>query len=209
MNEKLAQAAIERQRHTLPIEVCALRSFSLTKITGADIRIKVTDIGANPIDGVPPYKPLLDVGIAEIVGFEPAPEALANLNRRKGPHEIYLPHAVGDGKRHTLNFCYAPGMTSLLEPNKAILELFHGFPGWGRVLSQEDLQTVCLDDVVETMGTDLIKIDIQGAELMALSLGCPKTASTVQIYCPGSGPRQQTPHCPPIQYFGTLTGFSA
>ncbi|MBF0461846.1 MAG: hypothetical protein HQL87_10655 [Magnetococcales bacterium] len=44
---------------------------------------------------------------------------------------------------------------------------------------------------------------------VALGLGCPKTASTVQIYCPGSGPRQQTPHCPPIQYFGTLTGFSA
>ncbi|MBF0460667.1 MAG: DUF3365 domain-containing protein [Magnetococcales bacterium] len=44
---------------------------------------------------------------------------------------------------------------------------------------------------------------------VVIRLGCPKTASTVQIYCPGSGPRQQTPHCPPIQYFGTLTGFSA
>ncbi|MBF0461516.1 MAG: hypothetical protein HQL87_08980 [Magnetococcales bacterium] len=35
-----------------------------------------------------------------------------------------------------------------------------------------------------------------------LDLGCPKTASTVQIYCPGSGPRQQIPHCPPFNILG-------
>jgi hypothetical protein len=59
-------------------------------------------------------------------------------------------------------------MTSLLTPNMPALNLFHLFPGWAQILRTEDVDTVRLDDVPETEGTDFIKIDIQGAELMAL-----------------------------------------
>ena len=85
-------------------------------LTGAGVRVKIVDIGANPLDGTPPYEVMLRSGDADIVGFEPNPEALAELNTKKGPTETYLPYAVGDGRRHTLHFCQAPGMTSLLEP---------------------------------------------------------------------------------------------
>ncbi len=137
-------------------------------LTGACPRIKVVDIGANPIDTAPPYAGLLRDGHAEVVGFEPNPLALAELERRKGPHERYFPHAVGDGADHTLHVCQAPGMTSLLVPNDATLNLFHGFPQWGLVLATETVATVRLDDVLETAGADLLKLDIQGAELMVL-----------------------------------------
>lgn len=130
------------------------------------VRIKVVDIGANPIDGAPPYATLLRNGDADIVGFEPNRDALAKLNAAKGPHETYLPHAVGDGAKHTLHMCQAPGMTSLLTPNPEVLNLFHGFPDWGKVLSTEIVTTKKLDDIPETKGVDLIKMDIQGAELM-------------------------------------------
>ena len=129
-------------------------------------RIKVVDIGANPIDGDPPYASLLRRGLADIVGFEPNPQALAELQARKGPRETYLPHAVGDGRRHELKFCQASGMTSLLEPNAGLLDLFHGFAQWSEVLAREPIDTVRLDDVPETAGLDLLKIDIQGAEAM-------------------------------------------
>lgn len=132
------------------------------------VRVKVVDIGANPIDSEPPYIGMLRRGDAEVVGFEPNPEALAVLDARKGPLERYFPHAVGDGGRHVLHLCQAPGMTSLLEPDPAILGLFHGFPDWGTVLGREEIQTVRLDDVPETAGADLLKLDIQGAELMVL-----------------------------------------
>ncbi len=33
----------------------------------------VVDVGANPIDGVPPYRPLLAKGLCTVVGFEPQP----------------------------------------------------------------------------------------------------------------------------------------
>jgi len=144
-------------------------------------RIRVVDIGANPIDGDPPYAPLLRAGQADIVGFEPNRDALAALLQKKGPHETYLPHAIGDGKRHTLYHCQAPGMTSLLEPNAALLALFHGFPDWARVVRTEAVDTVRLDDVPETAGADLIKIDIQGAELMALGNAPERLAAALVV----------------------------
>lgn len=135
---------------------------------GVAPRVKVVDIGANPIDAEPPYAAMLRAGDAEVVGFEPNREALALLDRRKGPLERYFPFAVGDGARHRLHICQAPGMTSLLEPDPAVLGLFHGFPDWGRVVATEEVETVRLDDVAETAGADLLKLDIQGAELMVL-----------------------------------------
>jgi FkbM family methyltransferase len=158
----------------------AARSFSALTKTSA--RIKVIDIGANPIDGTPPYAPLLRAGEADVVGFEPNGDALTRLNRSKGAHETYLPYVVGDGARHTLHVCHAPGMTSLLAPNPAVLNLFHGFPDWGRVLSTELVDTVRLDDVPEAVGVELIKIDIQGAELMALSNGKKRLRDALVIH---------------------------
>lgn len=155
------------------------RSFN--SLTGAGVRVKIVDIGANPLDGTPPYDRLLKSGDADVIGFEPNPEALSQLNAMKGPTETYLPHAVGDGGRHTLNFCQAPGMTSLLTPDPAVLDLFHGFPDWGKVMSTEPLETVRLDDIPETEGIEMIKIDIQGGELMAMSNAIERLKTTLVI----------------------------
>ena len=157
----------------------AMRSFAA--LTEMAPRIKIVDIGANPIDGSPPYARMLAAGDADVVGFEPNEAALARLNDMKGANELYLPHAVGDGRRHKLHFCQAPGMTSLLEPNPAVLNLFHGFADWGRVVATEEVDTVRLDDVAETEGVELVKIDIQGGELMALSHARRRLADVLLI----------------------------
>jgi len=57
-------------------------------------------------------------------------------------------------------------MTSLLEPNAELYRYFHGFPDWGRVVSEQMVDTVRLDDVPEIINLDFLKIDIQGGELM-------------------------------------------
>jgi len=154
---------------------------SFQALIATPVTVKVVDIGANPIDGAPPYAGMLRSGGATLVGFEPNRDALAKLNAAKGPRETYLPHAIGDGERRTLHFCQAPGMTSLLTPNPAVLNLFHGFPDWGKTLFTEDVDTVRLDDVTETAGVDLIKLDIQGAELMALSHAQDRLRSALVI----------------------------
>ncbi|WP_300296531.1 FkbM family methyltransferase [Ferrovibrio sp.] len=154
---------------------------SFHTITASPVRVKVVDVGANPIDGDPPYATLLRGGHADIVGFEPNLEALAKLNSQKGPTETYLPYAVGDGGRHTLNFCQAPGMTSLLKPNPEVINLFHGFPAWGTVVGTEEIDTRRLDDIPETEGMDLLKIDVQGAELMVFQNATQRLAEAVVI----------------------------
>ncbi|OAN54577.1 methyltransferase FkbM [Paramagnetospirillum marisnigri] len=159
------------------------KHVSFSEITKTNLRIKLVDIGANPILGKPPYAPLMDVGEADVIGFEPNPEALAKLNEMKGPNETYLPHAIGDGTRRALHICQDGGMTSLLEPDPKVLDLFHGFPDWGAVIATEEIDTVRLDDIPQARGVDYIKIDIQGGELMALASGPDCLASTLLIQC--------------------------
>jgi hypothetical protein len=57
---------------------------------------------------------------------------------------------------------------ALLKPNPQVLNLFHGFPDWSRVVSTEEIDTVKLDSIPEAAGVDLLKMDIQGAEQMVL-----------------------------------------
>jgi hypothetical protein len=51
----------------------------------------VVDIGANPIDGDPPYKEMLRRRICRVIGFDPQPDVLNNLNAAKSDLETYLP----------------------------------------------------------------------------------------------------------------------
>ncbi|QZT63301.1 FkbM family methyltransferase [Mycolicibacterium austroafricanum] len=141
----------------------------------------VVDVGANPIDGDPPYTPMLSAGLCRVTGFEPQPEALQELQRRKGPGERYLPYAVGDGAEHTLNICRASGMTSLFEPDPDTLNLFEVLEPYGEVLERIPLSTHKLDDISEIEHLDFLKIDIQGGELAVFQNGRTKLADAVAI----------------------------
>jgi FkbM family methyltransferase len=157
-------------------------NLSFAALTGNHSRIKIVDIGASLVDGKPPYLPLLRNGEADVVGFEPNPEALAKLNSLKGSHETYLPHAVGDGRRQTLHVCLAQGMTSLFEPNRAVLERFHAFAVLAQVKEKRAIDTVRLDDIEETTGVELLKIDIQGAELMVFQNATDRLRGTLVVH---------------------------
>lgn len=142
---------------------------------------EVVDIGANPIDGEPPYKPMLSAGLCNVTGFEPQDTALAELLAKKGANERYLPYAVGDGEKHTLKVCRASGMTSLFEPDAATLDLFAVLKPLGEVTQRIELETRKLDDITEIEQLDFLKIDIQGAELSVFQHGVQKLAKAVAI----------------------------
>jgi FkbM family methyltransferase len=142
---------------------------------------EVVDIGANPIDGDPPYKAMLDAGLCRVTGFEPQADALAELLRKQGPNERYLSHAVGDGGAHTLRICRASGMSSLLEPDPVALELFGVLNAMGDVVRHAEVQTRRLDDIDEIASLDFLKIDVQGSELTVFRNGTEKLGSAVAI----------------------------
>ena len=138
---------------------------SISSLIELDEFIDIVDIGANPIDGLPPYKPLLEKNLARVIGFEPNEEALSQLEVLKGPNEEYLGKAVYDGHPQQLRICNSEGMSSLLEPNASVLKFLHGFHTWGEVKERKTIETVRLDDVEEITNIDYLKIDIQGGEL--------------------------------------------
>jgi len=141
----------------------------------------IVDVGANPIDGDPPYKAMLAAGLCEIIGFEPQGAALARLEQKKGPRERYLPYALADGTERILHVCQLEGMTSLLVPDPAHLALFNLFPTWGTVKEQIPVTTKRLDDVAEVTQMDFLKMDVQGAEREVLAHGRTKLRDTVAI----------------------------
>jgi FkbM family methyltransferase len=153
----------------------------LTEILAPARATAILDAGANPIDGDPPYKAMLAAGLCEVTGLEPQAEALARLEKSKGPHERYLPYALGDGSARTLHVCELEGMTSLLVPDPAHLALFNLFPIWGTVKSQIPVTTRKLDDIAEIAHLDFLKMDIQGAEREALAHGRAKLKDAVVI----------------------------
>lgn len=142
---------------------------------GAERLTRIVDVGANPINP-PPYQDLLKAGQCEVVGFEPQAEALAELHKTMGPHETYLPYAVGDGSRKTLRLYASGGFTSVFEPDLGAMG-FLGKPNWGKVNGEVPLDTVALDACPEVGPFDLLKIDIQGGEV-AVFEGARRLLST-------------------------------
>lgn len=153
----------------------------LTEILKPARLTQVVDVGANPIDGAPPYQRMLGLHLCEVTGFEPQPEALAKLQARNNPQERYLPYALGDGRNRTLNVCALEGMTSLKVPDSAHLALFNLFPIWGEVKARIDIPTKRLDDVTEIAAMDFLKMDVQGSEREVLEHGREKLKQAVAI----------------------------
>ncbi|MBO1753574.1 FkbM family methyltransferase [Allobranchiibius sp. CTAmp26] len=143
--------------------------------------VEIVDVGANPIDGEPPYTPLLEQGFARVTGFEPQESAYAELAARgEGPHR-YLPYAVGDGGEHVLRLCTESGFASMLEPDRGQLELLTDFPRMAAVTARVPMATRRLDDIVEIEHLDYLKIDIQGGELDVFRHGRRLLASAVAV----------------------------
>lgn len=141
----------------------------------------VVDVGANPIDGEPPYKAMLQRRLCTVVGFEPQDEALVELNARKSDLESYYHYVIGNGHKAKLRLCRLPGMTSLLLPDQNVLSHFAKFAEWGSVVSEHPVQTRRLDDVAEIQDLDFLKIDVQGSELAVFGSARQKLKQAVVI----------------------------
>lgn len=142
---------------------------------------EIVDVGANPVDGAPPYKLLLKHGLCRVTGFEPQDDARAALERNKSVYESYLPYVVGDGADVVLNICRHSGWTSVLAPSEDSLRVFTSFRQNAQVLRQVAATTMTLDSIPEIQAIDFLKIDIQGGELAAFRGAARHLARTAVV----------------------------
>tara|TARA_R110002073_G_scaffold13299_8_gene56961 strand:+ start:156 stop:1049 length:894 start_codon:yes stop_codon:yes gene_type:complete len=140
----------------------------------------ICDVGASPLSE-PPYQGLLDDGLAHIYGFEPSPEQFAKLDAAKSAHETYFCEAVGLPGARILHVHPAPGFTSLFPLDAAALRSI-GKEGWiNDKITQVPLNPVTLDTLAELPPLDLLKMDLQGAELEVLRGGISKLSEAVAV----------------------------
>ena len=139
--------------------------------------IIICDIGASPIDKTEFIEKLFNNSNSKIIGFEPNIDQFNKL--KKTDRKKYFNLAIGDGKKHKLNICNAPGMTSFLEPNLDYLKLFHGFEEWSKIKKKEKVETIKLDDLNEKI--DFIKIDVQGFESEVIKFGNEKIKNSLVV----------------------------
>jgi len=155
---------------------------SLLGLIDLDSRIEVLDVGAADTAEEPPYKPLLELGVAHLNAFEGDARHIRQIQENWGDRATVFSDFLFDGTPRNLYLASAPsGMTSLLKPNATALRFFNGFDWLGQLERVERVQTRRLDDIAEVPRLDLVKMDIQGAELTVLKNGLEKLANCVAV----------------------------
>lgn len=128
--------------------------------------ISIVDIGAMALPGErAAYANLQRPGKHRVVGFEPAQAECDRLNAMKLPGHTYLPYFIGNGEECTFHECNFPMTSSLFPPNTRLLREFQNLAELTVPVRQHRVKTRRLDDIPEIGACDLLKIDVQGAEL--------------------------------------------
>lgn len=130
--------------------------------------VRITDVGAMNIGRTESWQELIDRGLATLLGFEPQAKEGARCNAESGEGCRYLPEALGDGEIWPFYQCKFGPSSSIYEPNHDFVRQFTGLSDLMEVVQKSEVQTRRLDDIDEARHTDLLKLDIQGAEVILL-----------------------------------------
>lgn len=153
----------------------------LTAALAPSRRLRICDVGANPL-GAPPYQGLLDDGAAEVFGFEPNREAYQKLQDSKSAFETYFPHAIGAAGARTLYLHPKSGFSSLFRLDADRLARI----GKSHLLRKNDIKefpltTIPLDHVEGMPNFDVLKMDVQGAEKEILEGGTERLSDALAV----------------------------
>ncbi len=153
----------------------------LTSLLKPSRPIRVCDVGANPLSE-PPYLGLVQDGVAEVVGFEPNPEAFSRLQKTRTCYETYFKQAIGLQGNRTLYLHPLSGFSSLFPMDKSALAQI-GKEKWLREEKVRHLpvKTSSLDDIIGLEKIDVLKMDLQGAELEVIQGGRKTLSDCIAI----------------------------
>jgi FkbM family methyltransferase len=144
--------------------------------------LHVVDIGAAYIAETPPYKILVDKGLARLSAFDGDERHKDKLVEVYGSSFSLYTDIVADGETHTL-YLASPesGMSSILKPSEKHLNFFNGFNQFGKIHKEMPVISRRLDDIEQLDAIDFLKMDIQGSELMVLENAKNKLERCVAI----------------------------
>jgi len=127
--------------------------------------LSIVDVGANPLHD-PPYAPLADAGLAHLVGFEPQAEAYAALTDDAPDHAQFINAAVGPAGTGTLHvYPRQSGLASLFQLRAQTLKYLRRFQALPDQATHHPVTLESLDALDDVPAIDLLKLDVQGAEL--------------------------------------------
>jgi FkbM family methyltransferase len=130
--------------------------------------VEIIDVGASSHGKLTePYAPLMLLSLARVTGFEPDHDACVQLGELYKDQDTFrfLPHFVGRGGPATFHETNWFMTGSLYAPNVDLLQRFQGLAEVTQPVARHPVQTVALKDVPGITGMDMLKIDVQGAEL--------------------------------------------
>jgi hypothetical protein len=136
---------------TLPVALL-LRELPITR------RPKLVDIGANPWAEDAVYKPLLDLGACDVLGFDPQLSDAPSTDRAS-----VLPYALGDGSPRVLRIYQDRSKSSFL-PVHAAGQAAVAMRPWADMTDEISFDTKRMDDIAAIGEIDLLKIGVQGGE---------------------------------------------
>lgn len=157
----------------------AQHAFLLSRLAPSRL-LTILDIGASPINK-PAYGKLLASGGCHVIGFEPQADAYQALVAAAGPNESYVNAAVGKPGKGQLHLYPSTGLVSLFPLNVASLVYVGLFRRRHRFPPTVEVDLKGVDEIDEITHVDMLKMDVQGAELDVLQSAREKLAEAVVV----------------------------
>lgn len=141
----------------------------------------IFDVGAHYGESAVRYRSLFPNSV--IYCFEPFSDSLRILEQKfhADPRVRIMPQAVADGSGNRSFFVNGMDATNSLLPRPSSMRRY--FPATASTKMQTQVRTVSIDDLIAqrtVLAPDLLKMDIQGGELMALK-GARETLSADKV----------------------------
>lgn len=153
----------------------------LAMLLGEKRPMQIVDVGANPAGGRAIYEDLLEEEVAQLLGFEPNEEAFAKLAPGMSAARRFLPYAIGKPGPATF-FAHSLSDLSSTYPFRKSAADFLGKRHWyTREITPIAVDLVALDDLADVPPIDVLKLDVQGAELDVIHHGARKLSRAAVV----------------------------
>ena len=156
-------------------------AFRVAHALGAE-PVCVLDLGARPVDTAPRYAALeaLRLSVTGVDGD--GSSRLPFLQQFSEQTEVkFVCCYLGTGDPRTLNVCKQASVSTLFDVNSSVCKIFDGLGEAAEVVERKPVETATLDSLFRDQDFDLIKTDLQGADLQVLSCGRNTTSKAMAL----------------------------